>query len=145
MNHKLFFSSDHNGIALLKELITYSKGRGFETEEFPVGHLDYIDVTLKAVEFIHQNPEGRSILVCASGLGVCMAANRDPNIRAALCRIPEDARLARRQNDANILCLGSRYTSTFVAKQCLDQFLGEPFKKENHQRSVDKLNSFFVS
>lgn len=142
---KLFFSSDHNGEPLLKELIIHSREQGFATEEFPVSHFDYIDVTLKAIEFIHQNPGGKGILICASGLGVCMAANRDPHIRAALCRTPEDARLARRQNDANILCLGSRYTSTFVAKQCLDQFLSESFKKENHQRAVDKLTSLFVS
>lgn len=143
MNQKLFFSSDHNGVFLLKELIICSKEQGFEVEEFPVGHLDYIDVTMKAIEFIKKNQEGRAILICASGLGVCIAANRDPSIRAALCRTPEDARLARRQNDANLLCLGSRYTSSFVAKQCLDVFLKEPFKVDNHRLSVDKLYSLF--
>lgn len=145
MDHKLFFSSDHNGKTLLKELIIYSREQGFTTEEFPIGHFDYIDVTLKAIEFIHQNPRGKGILICASGIGVCMAANRNPHIRAALCRTPQDASLARRQNDANILCLGSRYTSPSIAKQCLDQFLREPFKKENHQRAVDKLTLLFVS
>lgn len=145
MNCKLFFSSDHNGVLLLRELIIHSKERGFTTEEFPVDHFDYIDVTLKAIEFIHRNPESKAVLICASGMGVCMAANRNPRIRAALCRTPEDARLARRQNDANILCLGSRYTSTFVAKQCLDMFLEESFKKENHQYAVDKLNSLFTA
>lgn len=142
MSRKLFFSSDHNGVALLGELAAYAREKGFEAEEFPVGQLDYIDITLKAIEFIHHNPGASGILICASGLGVCIAANRDPNIRAALCRSPEDARLARRQNNANILCLGSRYTSTFIAKQCLDLFLAEPFKVENHQKSVKKLASF---
>lgn len=145
MNCKLFFSSDHNGVSLLKELIIHSKDRGFAIEEFPVDLFDYIDVTLKAIEFIHQNPDSKAVLICASGIGVCMVANRNPRIRAALCRTPEDARLARRQNDANILCLGSRYTSTFVAKQCLDMFLDESFKKENHQYTVDKLNSLFTT
>lgn len=137
---KLFFSADHNGVLLLKELISFCAEKGCSIEEFPVDHLDFIDVISQLIESVLKTHNSMGILICGSGLSASIAANRNPKIRAALCRTPEDARLARRQNDANVLCLGSRYTTSFVAKQCIEIFLSEPFKKENHQALVAKLS-----
>lgn len=141
-NRKLFFASDHNGVLLLKDLISFCLEREDDIEEFPVGNLDYVDVTNWIINAVLQTENSMGILICGSGLGVSIAANRNPEIRAALCRTVEDARLARRQINANILCLGSRYTSFLEAKECLGVFLLEPFKEENHQLAVTKLSSF---
>ena len=80
------------------------------------------------------------VLVCGSGQGMVIAANRSPLIRAALCWNEEIARLAREHNDANVLCLPGRHVDFKLAERILDAFLKTPFAGGRHQRRVDKLN-----
>jgi ribose 5-phosphate isomerase B len=81
----------------------------------------------------------RGVLVCGTGIGISIAANRHKGVRAALCRDATDARLAREHNDANVLVLGGRTTGAETAKDCLKTFLATPFGGGRHVRRVQKL------
>ena len=82
----------------------------------------------------------RGVLICGSGQGMAISANRFKFIRAALCWDEEIAKLAREHNDANVLCLAGRHTPFPIAERILDRFLKTPFEGGRHQRRVDKLN-----
>jgi ribose 5-phosphate isomerase B len=82
---------------------------------------------------------GRGVLVCGSGVGISIAANRHRHVRAALCHDATSARLAREHNDANVLVLGARTTGAEVARDCLATFLSTPFAGGRHARRVAKL------
>lgn len=79
------------------------------------------------------------ILICGSGFGVCMAANRFPHMRAITARSPEEAKMSRKHNDANVLCLGADFTSVAKAKSIVDSFLTTEFEGGRHLRRVNKL------
>ena len=83
---------------------------------------------------------GRGVLICGSGIGVSIAANRTPAIRAALTHDVEDARLARRHNDANVICFGGRTMAADTARNCLRVFLETEFEGGRHARRVEKLS-----
>jgi len=82
----------------------------------------------------------RGVAVCGSGIGISIAANRVPGVRAALCRDPLDARLSRLHNNANVLALGARTTGIDVARDCLAAFLDTEFEGGRHARRVEKLS-----
>ena len=81
----------------------------------------------------------RGIVVCGSGIGISIAANRHASVRAALCADGRMARLARQHNDANVLALGARIVGEEVAKNCIDEFLSTAFEGGRHQRRVEKI------
>jgi ribose 5-phosphate isomerase B len=81
----------------------------------------------------------RGILICGTGIGMSLAANRHPQIRAALCHDAFTAEMARRHNDANVLCIGARTTGPGVAEQMVQVFLDTPFEGGRHQRRVEKI------
>lgn len=137
---KIFFGCDHNGFDLKRDLITFSKKIGYEPYDCSLGPIeDYLDLTKKVIQQMLINAGSFGVLICGSGFGVCMAANRHPLMRAALCRTKEDIEYCRRQNDANILCFGAEFTNLPTAQECLHHFLTRPFKKERHQEHVNKL------
>lgn len=137
---KIIFGCDHNGVALKEGSINFSQGLGYLTEDCVYNPLeDYIDLTRKVISKMMISSGSFGVLICGSGFGMCMAANRHPLMRAALCRNKEDAELCRRQNDANILCLGAELTGLDVAEVCLQHFVTRPFKKERHHAHVEKL------
>jgi len=82
---------------------------------------------------------GRGILVCGTGIGIGMAANRHRHVRAAVCHDATSARLARQHNDANVLAIGARLVGVEVAKECLRVFLSTPFEGGRHARRLEKL------
>lgn len=135
-------AADHAGVDLKAELVRELRALGFEPLDLgthSTDSVDYPDFGHALAKAIKDGKAGRGILVCGSGIGVCMAANRHKHIRAALCQSGLEARLARQHNDANVLCLGARIIGVEQAKDVLRNFLKTAFEGGRHQRRVDKI------
>jgi ribose 5-phosphate isomerase B len=101
--------------------------------------VDYPDYAHDLARRVAAGEAELGVLVCGTGIGMCMAANRHAGVRAALCHDAFTAELARRHNDANVLCMGGRTTGPGLAIQMLDIFLATPFNGGRHARRVDKI------
>lgn len=101
--------------------------------------VDYPDMARALAAALGEGRAGRGVLVCGTGIGISIAANRHRHVRAALCHDVTTARLARQHNDANVLVLGARTIGTEVAVDCVAAFLETGFEGGRHQRRVDKL------
>lgn len=141
MNKKIAIGADHAGYALKSELVSLLKEKGYSVTDFgcpseeSIDYPDYAHPVAKAVE-----TEGViGILICGSGNGISMSANKHSGIRCALCWTDEIASLARQHNDANIISLPARYISVAEAKKCVDIFLKTEFEGGRHQRRVNKI------
>ena len=102
--------------------------------------VDYPDV-VKSLASEMESTFNRGILICGSGFGVAIAANRYPHIRAVTVRTPKEAEMSRKHNDANVLCLGADFTSTKDALKIIDKFLTTKFEGGRHQKRIAKLTS----
>lgn len=142
---KLGFGSDHAGLDLRHQLESWAKAHGDEVQSFGAMSPESYDYPDAADALCRRLLEGKldfGILICGSGIGISIRANRHLGIRAALCTSPEMAELARQHNHANVLCLGARITEPDVAKECLDVFLSaSPDLGERHVRRIVKLDS----
>ncbi len=142
MNETIAIASDHAGFELKEALKTEITRLGFEVSDMGAGgsvqSVDYPDFAHALAVWVEKN-KGRGILICGSGVGMSIAANRHKGIRAALCHEAKGAELARQHNDANVLCLGARVVSADVAKECLQKFLQTGFDGGRHQVRVNKL------
>lgn len=141
----LAIASDHGGYELKKELTHYLSKQGWHIKDlgtFGTEAVDYPDRADEMARWISCNPDKMGILICGSGIGMSIAANRYRSIRAALCHDSVTASLARKHNDANVLCLGARLVSTEVAKDCVDTFLNSEFEGGRHVARVKKLSHF---
>lgn len=134
--------SDHAGLALRRLLAADLTHAGYQVLDLGTDgpeSVDYPDFGYAVAESVASGRAWRGVIVCGSGIGISIAANRHPGARAALCTSGLMARLARQHNDANILALGERLTGVEVARDCLHEFLATPFEGGRHQRRVDKL------
>ncbi|MGN1091588.1 MAG: ribose 5-phosphate isomerase B [Alphaproteobacteria bacterium] len=140
---KIAIASDHAGFPLKDQLADYLKEKGFDVLDLGTNNAETsVDYPLEAEKLVHTIKEEkapRGILVCGSGIGMCMAANRYPFIRAALVYEVNAAHLARQHNDANVLCLGARMTDFETAKKLVDEFLNTPFEGGRHERRILEL------
>ena len=135
-------AADHGGFELKATLVAFLRERGIEVEDLGTdgpGSVDYPDFAEAVVEALLAGRAQRGILLCGSGIGMSIAANRHKGIRAALCHDGLTARLARQHNDANILVLGGRLLGAEAAKDCLVNFLTTLFEGGRHARRVGKL------
>ena len=136
-------ASDHAGFdlkAVLKETLAE---RGFEVLDLGAhsrDSVDYPDFAYAMAAAIREGKVKRGVLICGTGIGISIAANRHPEVRAALVHESLGARLTRRHNDANVLCLGGRMVGIEIAKDCLDAFLNTEFEGDRHARRVAKLS-----
>ncbi len=135
--------SDHAGVALKAVLADHMRSRGIEVLDLgpdSTASVDYPDYA-KAVctEVLARQAPG--VLVCGSGIGMSMTANRFPGIRAAVCALAYQAKVTRLHNDANVLCLGERITGQGAALDILDTFLDTPFEGGRHLRRVGKIEA----
>jgi len=137
----LYIGSDHAGYQHKKTIIKYLKSKkikiidmGPETEE----SVDYPEYAHKVCEKIKENNKG--ILICGSGNGISMAANKHKNIRAAICWNKKIAELARKHNDANILSIPARFINKKETIEILNVFLKTEFEGGRHQRRINKIN-----
>ena len=141
---KIAIGCDHAGYELKEILKKYVEGQGYEVED----HGTYSDDSTDYPEYAHavansvaeNNGIDQGILICGSGNGISMSANKHPGVRAALCWEKEVAILAKQHNDANIVSLPARFVTAEVAKDIVDAFLGQEFEGGRHQRRVDKID-----
>jgi ribose 5-phosphate isomerase B len=142
MAEKIAIASDHGGFDLKTQLKQELERLGFEPLDLGTdgpASVDYPDFAVKMAQTLKAGDATRGVLICGSGIGISIAANRHPHIRAALCHDHLTAYLARWHNNANVLCLGGRTTGPDVAKDCLQVFLGTDFEGGRHQNRVAKL------
>jgi ribose 5-phosphate isomerase B len=135
-------ASDHAGFQLKGVLAETLRGWGYEVLDLGANgpeSVDYPDFARALVQAITEGRAERGVLVCGTGIGISIAANRDRRIRAAPCHDDTSARLARQHNDANVLALGARLVGEEVAKDCLRTFLDTEFEGGRHERRVAKL------
>ena len=138
----IVLASDHAAIGLKDELVRVLRARGEAFRDlgpFDDSSVDYPDFAHLLVREILDGRARRGILICGTGIGMSMAANRHPGIRAALCHDAYTAGMARRHNDANVLCLGARVIGSGVADQIVEVFLDTDFEGGRHQRRVAKI------
>lgn len=142
MAEKIAIASDHGGFDLKTQLKQELERLGFEPLDLGTdssASVDYPDFAVKMAQALKAGDATRGVLICGSGIGISIAANRHAHVRAALCHDHLTARLARWHNNANVLCLGGRTTGVDVARDCLQVFLGTEFEGGRHQNRVAKL------
>lgn len=135
---------DHAGFELKEKIKAYLIEKGYEVKDFGThseASIDYPDYAHPVAESVENNPGMLGILLCGSGNGINMTANKHQGIRSALCWLPEIAKLAREHNDANIMALPARFIDEQTAFEMVDLFLNTPFEGGRHQKRVDKIAS----
>lgn len=144
---KIWIASDHAGFELKARLIeTFQRHRqDFQVDVIDLGpssadRVDYPDFAKLVCAKVSENLDSRGILICGSGQGMAMAANRHRRIRAALCWDETTAQLSRAHNDANVLCLGARLIDPELAFKILRVFLSTAFEGDRHVGRVRKLD-----
>ena len=133
---------DHAGLALKAELVAALKEAGHTVLDLGTdgpASVDYPDFADALAKALADKRAGRGVLICGTGIGISIAANRHAHLRAALCHDVTTARLSREHNDANVIVLGARTTGVEVAREALKTFLATPFAGGRHARRVDKL------
>ena len=136
--------SDHAGFKLKEALKKYLADKGHQVEDAGTHSeesTDYPDYAAKVAKSVASGQTPMGVLICGSGVGMCMTANRFKGVRAVLAPTVEHARLGRLHNDANVLCMGERLTPFNQAFEILDTFLSGEFEGGRHQKRVDKIDS----
>ncbi len=136
--------SDHAGFALKGSIIEHLLELGHEPVDLGTNSadsVDYPDYGAAVARTVVAGDAGLGIAVCGSGIGICMAAAKVPGARAATVHDVTSARMSRRHNDANVMCLGERFVGVQVALDAVDAFLTAEFEGGRHQRRVDKISA----
>ncbi|AWJ85112.1 ribose 5-phosphate isomerase B [Azospirillum sp. TSH58] len=136
-------ASDHAGYEMKAQIASWLAGAGYEVLDLGCNgpeSVDYPDFATALAGAINDGRAARGVLICGSGIGISIAANRHPGIRAALVHDVTTARLARQHNDANVVALGARIIGAEIAKDCVDAFLTTDFEGgERHSRRIAKM------
>ncbi len=142
---KIALACDHGGLTLKNQVIEYLTKEGHEIFDFGTktcDSCDYPDFGVAAAEAVARGECDRGVIVCTTGIGISIAANKVPGIRCALCTEPLSARMTRLHNDANVLALGGAFTGVNLALEIVKVFLETPFSGEaKHQRRIDKITA----
>lgn len=141
---KYFIGADHAGVdfkAFVKELFEKKGHEVIDMGPSTKDRVDYPDFAAKVCEEVLKNKESKGILICGSGIGMSMAANKFDGIRAALCHSEYAAKMARQHNDANVLCLGERVSGEGMVEAIVNAWLENSFEKGRHEGRVDKINA----
>lgn len=134
---------DHAGFEYKAILIEVLKNAGWQVEDkgtYSADSTDYPDYAHPLADMVEQGKAAAGILICGSGNGVCMTANKHKGIRAGLCWNEELVALARQHNNANVLCIPARYVSIELAEKMVDTFLNTAFEGGRHERRVEKIS-----
>lgn len=143
MSLSIAIGGDHAGYELKKVIVELLQSKGYTVKDFGPhsgDSVDYPDYVHPLATAVHSDQYNFGVVICGSGNGVCMTANKHEGIRAALCWKPELATLAREHNNANVLCMPARYISEEEAIEITDAFFAATFEGGRHQRRVDKIN-----
>ena len=136
--------SDHGGLALKRHVMEYLDARGLEYQDFgcyTAESCDYPDFGEAAARAVASGEYDRGIVICTTGIGISIAANKVAGIRCAHCTDPLSAEMTRRHNDANVLALGAGITGPNLAKRMVEVFLNTDFEGGRHARRVAQLDA----
>lgn len=139
---KIAIGCDHGGFELKEAVREYLEAHGIEYEDFgafSTESVDYAPIAAKAARAVQEKRADLGVLICSTGIGISMAANKVKGIRAALCTNAFCAEMTRRHNNANILCMGGKVVDRDTALQILDIFLHTGFDGGRHQRRIDQI------
>ncbi len=142
MADKIIAGSDHAGLGLRAEALRVARELGFDAEDlgpFSGDTVDYRDYGRRVAEVVASGRARFGILVCGTGIGMSIAANKVKGVRAAHCTTEFEARMARAHNDANVLCIGERVLGAGQAGAVVSAFLSQPFEGGRHGRRVSKI------
>ena len=145
---KISLGADHGGVDLKDILAQALRGAGLEIiDRGTHGHdsVDYPDFAVAVARDVAAGVAERGILVCTTGIGICIAANKIHKVRAALCFNEDGAEFCRRHNDANIICFGQKYITPYMAQKMAMIFLNTEFEGGRHERRVEKIAQEEVS
>lgn len=140
---KIAIGNDHAGTAYKKAILKYLEGNGHLVENFGTddeSSVDYPDFVHPVAESVENEESAFGIVICGSGNGVNMTANKHAGIRAALCWTKEIAELARQHNNANVICIPARFTSEIQAIEMVNVFLETAFAGGRHTKRVEKIS-----
>ncbi len=140
--NKIGIASDHAGVELKEKLTSVLKSKGIEVIDYGTNSTDscdYPDYAHPLAKSVVDNSNELGVLICGSGNGVNMVANKYPEIRSALSWTPEIAELARLHNDANVVAIPARFISEDLAIEILEKFISTEFEGGRHQKRVDKI------
>ena len=141
---KIAVACDHGGLELKKALITYLNEHGYEIKDFGTNcadSCDYPDFALPAAEAVASRECSMGILICSTGIGISIAANKVRGIRCAHCHDTYSAKYTRLHNDANMLAVGQQIIGEGLMLEIVDTFLNTGFEGGRHQRRVDKIKA----
>ncbi len=140
---KISIGADHAGFELKGHVIRYLEGLGYQVKDFgtySTDSMDYPDVAHPVAESVTAGDNTLGILICGSGNGVCITANKHKGVRASLCWLPELGSLARQHNNANVLCLPARFIDKETALEIVTSYLNATFEGGRHQNRVGKID-----
>ena len=141
---KIAIGADHGGYQLKGEILTYLKDNGYEVKDFGTYEeqsCDYADYSLQVAEAVVAKEFDFGILICGTGIGIGIAANKVPGIRAALCSDTFSAHATREHNDANILTMGQRVVGGGLALDIVKTFLTSKFEGDRHINRIEKIKA----
>ena len=141
---KFYVATDHAGIDLKDITVEMLRAKGHEVEDlgpFSKDRVDYPDYAVKVCEAVLADEHAHGILICGSGIGMSMSANRFHGIRAALCHDAYTATMARAHNNANVLCFGERIIGVGVAESIMDSWIAGSFEGGRHAGRVEKIEA----
>ena len=141
--HKIIIASDHGGFGLKTRIIEHLKTKGYDITDYgcySTESCDYPVFAKKVAVEVSNSNDIKGILVCGTGIGMSMAANKEKGIRAALCHDTFSAKATREHNDANILCMGARVVGPGLALMIVDTFLDTPFS--NDERHIRRISMY---
>lgn len=144
MTVKILIASDHAGLDLKRVVVHHARAAGHEIIDLGTDSatsVDYPEFAHRLAQQLRAGVAPVGVLICGSGIGMTIAANRHPGVRAALCHDAFTADVARRHNDANVLCMGGRTTGPAIATQMLDIFLAGGFDGGRHARRVEGIET----
>jgi len=139
---KIAIGCDHGGLEHKNAIAEHLRSRGFEVEDFGIYEqvsVDYPDIAVKVCESIASKKNELGILVCGTGIGMSLAANKFKGIRAAVCSEHFSAKYTRLHNNSNVLCLGGRVVGIGTALELVDLFVDTEFEGGGHQKRIDKI------
>lgn len=143
----IYLGSDHAGLALKNKIEKHIQSKKIKVVDLGVfaaePPTDYPEIAHEVAEKVREKAQvgARGILVCGTGIGMCMAANKNPGIRAAVCESVKTVEMSRMHNDANVLCLGGRVLDEATALKMVDAFLNTKFEaEERHIRRINKID-----
>ncbi|MRJ06422.1 MAG: ribose 5-phosphate isomerase B [Epsilonproteobacteria bacterium] len=142
---KYFIGTDHAGFEVKEFVISLLEEKGVEVEDLGChspDRVDYPDYAHKVAEAVAQNPGSMGILICGTGIGMSLSANKHRGIRAALCHDHYTASMARRHNNANILCFGARVVGKGEIESILEGWFGSQFEGGRHAQRVEKIEEW---